>query len=94
MSPIEEYLENADALSQNVVNAWCETVRAGDGPLLTDEFKSLFDEACRFRTARMIAENHQQHGVLTEPVAAEVEATRRAFAGAYKIYWEEKRAAA
>ena len=78
MPPIEEDLKHV----KDVMDAWGANMKAGNGALLTDEFKDVFDKAYRFRTANMIAENHREAGMLTGLIEAEVEATRQAFADA------------
>ena len=92
MPSIEEYLEHADGLAQEVVNAWRMNMRAGNAALLTDDFKTVLDKACRYRDARKVADNHRQFKILSESVAAEEEATRRAFAEAYKAFRENHQA--
>jgi hypothetical protein len=52
MPPLEQYLEQADKLAQDVVNAWGVNVQAGNGALLTPQFKALVDRACLYRNAR------------------------------------------
>ncbi len=94
MRPIEEYEKHADKPAQDVVNAWGLNMQAGNGPLLTDEFLDLFEEVCRFRMSKCVADNRRAFGMLSELDAAEEEARRRAFACAYKSYWENKNRAA
>jgi hypothetical protein len=89
MPPIEEYLKHADELAQDVVNACRVNMQAGNGPVLTDEFKNVFDKACRYRTANMVSVNCRSAGMLNTAAEAEAEATRRAFADAYKLFWEK-----
>jgi hypothetical protein len=86
MRPIEDYLQQAEALAQDVVNAWGISVQAGNGELLSDEFKDVLDKACRFRTIKRLAENHREFGILAEMVAAEETTTRRAFAETYRSW--------
>lgn len=88
MRPIEEYLENAPALAQDVVNDWGVNVKAGNGSLLSGEFLALNEYACRYLDARAIADNHRTFNLLTEEDAARETATRRAFGEAYKTYRE------
>jgi hypothetical protein len=89
MRPIEDYSKQADALAQEVVNAWGINVQAGNGELLSDKFKDLLDKACRFRTTKSLAENHREFGMLTEMDAAEETTMRLAFAETYRS-WEQK----
>jgi hypothetical protein len=89
MRPIEEYFDKADALAQDVVNAWGVNVQAGNSGFLAADFNDLLDKACRFRTMKRLADNHREFGMLTETDAAEVVATRQAFAEAYRRFWEQ-----
>jgi hypothetical protein len=94
MPPIEDYLEHADELAQEVVNAWGVNMRAGNAAFLTGEFKAVFDRACRYRSAKNGADNHRQVNMLNEQDAAEETATRQGFAEAYRTFWEKHQAAA
>jgi hypothetical protein len=94
MRPTEAYLKRVDELAQKVENAWKVTMQAGNCPLLTEEFNDLFDKARRYRTIKMVADSHREFGVLSESFAAEELEMCRAFAQAYKDYWEKKRRAA
>jgi mevalonate kinase len=94
MPPIEEYLQRADELAQEVVNAWGVNMQAGNAASLTDEFKAVLDKACRYRNAKEVADNHRQFNMLSERDAGEETATRQAFAEAYKIFWERHQASA
>lgn len=94
MPPIEKYLERADELAQEVVNAWGVNMRAGNAAFLTDDFKALLDKACRYRDAKSDADNNRQFNMLSERDAAEEKATRQTFAEAYKSFWERHQAAA
>ncbi len=88
MPPIEEYLEHVDALAQDVVNAWGSNTQAGNA--LTGDFEALLDKACRYRTAKSVADNRREFDILSELDAAEERSTRQEFAEAYKVYWEKK----
>jgi hypothetical protein len=89
MPSLEQYLEQADKLAQEVVNAWGVNVQAGNAVLLTAQFKVLLDNARRYREARKLADNHRQFNVLGEQAEAQEKATRQAFAEAYRIFDEE-----
>ena len=86
--PLEEYLKNADRLAQDVINVWCINMQAGNGPLLSTEFKMVLDKTCEYRTAKSIADNQREFDALPEQKAAEERDTRIAFAKAYKEFWE------
>lgn len=89
MPPLEEYIENAKKLAQEVVNAWGVNVSAGNANLLTDEFRALCDKTFPFHQIKRIADNHREHGGLSEGLAAEERAARLAFAEAYKAFYEK-----
>ena len=89
-APLESYLENADKLAQDVVNAWGLNVTAGNAELLTPEFKALVDKTFLYRTLKQVADNHRDFGVLTEREGAEEQAARCTFAEAYKDFYEER----
>lgn len=90
MQPIEKYLEHVDELAQEIVNAWGVNVKAGNAALLTDEFKEVFDKACRYRTAKSVADNYRENQMSSAAVTEEERTTRLAFAEAYKRFWEKK----
>jgi hypothetical protein len=88
MTPLEKYVEDADSLAQDVVNAWGVNMQAGNGDLLTPDFKVLLDKACYYRTTKSIADNHRQFNVLNERTAAEEQEARLEFAETYMTFWE------
>jgi len=75
--------QNADAMAQDVVNAWGVNMQAGNGPFLTEEFKVLLDKACSYRDAKELADNHRQFGMLSDRDVAKLEASQREFLAAY-----------
>jgi hypothetical protein len=87
--PVEEYLERADELAQEVVNAWGQNVAAGNACYLTAEFKALFDKTCLYRDAKMVADNRREFNMLTEREAAEEGSAREAFLEAYGAFCEK-----
>lgn len=86
---LDNYMEHADELAQEVVNAWGGNVAAGNAKLLTEDFKNLFEITCRYRTARETADNLRQFNMLSEREATAEKETREAFARAYKDYENE-----
>lgn len=86
--PLEDYIEHADDLAQEVVNAWGIHVSAGNAADLTTSFKALFETACQYRTAKQTADNHREFNLLSEAEAAKEKATRESFAEAYRKHWE------
>ena len=93
MPPIEEYLQNADTLAQEVVNACGINVTAGNAELLAPDFKALCEKAFIYRETKRLADNHREHGGVSQRLAAEEKATRQAFAEAYKAFYEKHAAA-
>jgi hypothetical protein len=89
MLSLEECLEQADKLAQEVMDASGVNVQTGNAALSTVQFKVLLDSACRYRDARRFADNHRQFNVLGEQAEAQERATRQAFAKAYKAFDEE-----
>jgi hypothetical protein len=84
MPPLEKYLERADELAQDVVNAW-----GGNAAPLTTQFKNLFDKACLYTSAKRLADNHRAYNVLSEEDAAKEKVTRQVFVEAYKAFYEK-----
>jgi hypothetical protein len=56
---------DADALAQEVVNAWGMNVTAGNAERLSAGFKALFEKACAYRDAKKIADNRRTYNALT-----------------------------
>ena len=91
MPPLEEYLKNADRLAQEVVNTWGINVQMGNA--MSAKFKALLEKACLYRSVRRLADNHRKFDVMSEAEEAEELAVRRAFAEAYKAFYEKHAAA-
>lgn len=89
MRPIEDYLEEADALAREVVKTWADNLRVGNAHSLGDDFKVLFDKAFEYRAARIIVEAHRELHILTPTEAVNEQTARQVFAEVYKIYWEK-----
>lgn len=87
--PLEKYLEHADELAQEVVNAWGVNVTAGNAAYLTADFMALFDKTCLYRDAKKVADNHREFNMLTERDAVEEKARRQAFVEAYSTFYEK-----
>lgn len=83
MRPIEEYLKNADADAQDVVNDL-----AGHLNDLNDRGKDLLDKACRYRIVRRVTDDRRKSGSVSDQDIADEKATRQAFAEANKDYCE------
>jgi predicted lipid-binding transport protein (Tim44 family) len=93
MPRTEYYIERADSLAQEVVNAWGTNSHSGNSELLTDDFMALLDKACTYRHSKRLADNHREIKVQNGRDAAELEEARREFAEAYNIFSEDRQAA-
>ena len=82
---VEDYIEQADDLAEEIVNAWGINLNAGNSATLTTDFKALFELACQYRKARETADNHRE----SEQDAKIEKLTRESFAIAYKYYSEK-----
>ncbi len=87
MPSLAEYLEQADLLAQEVVNAEGENRRAGKATSI--QFNELVEKARRHLYARHHADKRRQFNDLSEPDVAEEKAARQAFAEAYKVFHEK-----
>lgn len=88
MPGIEWYLEHADELAQQFVNTWGLHKKAGNK--LADDFMAVFDKACDYRNAKMVADNHRQNKLLSVPIAEAEQSAKQTFAEACKAYEEKK----
>jgi hypothetical protein len=70
-------------LAQDVVDAWGTVMQGGKGAPLSADFKALFEKACAYLAAKKIADNHREHGRLTEREAEREQVTRKDFLNAY-----------
>jgi hypothetical protein len=86
---LEDYIDHADDLAQEIVNAWGISVSAGNAATLTTDFKALFEIASLYRNARETADNHREFNFLNHQDAKIEKLTRESFAIAYKYYWEK-----
>ena len=91
--PLEDYVQHAPELAQDVINAWGSNTRAGNAGSLTPEFKALLEKTFAYWDAKKIAENHRENNVLTEQLAHEESVRREAFAMEYKRFHEAQEAA-
>lgn len=67
MRSIEWYLQHADGLSQEVVDAWEQKTQADNAAPQTEAFKELFDKACQYQIAKSHADRRRNR--LTGTVA-------------------------
>jgi len=89
MPKFEDHLNNADALAQEVVNAWGQNVQAGNRDSLTPEFLDVFDKACRYQERKWSADSYRAHNALSDEGARAENEARRTFIQAY-LPWVEK----
>jgi hypothetical protein len=87
---LEEYIQQADQLAQEVVHAWVVNVNAGNSSYLTPEFKSVFDKAFEHRQSKKIADNHREFNILAEEDSTAERSSREIFAAAYKRWMESQ----
>ena len=85
---LEEYIQHADELAQEVVHAWVVNTKAGNSEYLTPEFKGVFDKAFEYRQSKKIADNHRDFNLLTDEDATAERISRGIFAAAYKRWIE------
>ena len=86
---LEDYIDHADDLAQEIVNAWGISVSAGNAATLTTDFKALFEIASLYRNARETADNHREFNFLSEQESTQEKEMRESFAIAYQHYWEK-----
>jgi len=87
---LEEYIQQADELAQEVVHAWVVNAKAGNSEYLTPEFKGVLDKAFEFRQSKKIADNHREFSILTDEDATAERTSREIFAAAYKRWMESQ----
>jgi hypothetical protein len=87
---LEEYIQHADELAQEVVHAWVVNAKAGNSEYLTPEFKGVFDKAFEYRQSKKIADNHREFNILTEEDSTAERTSREIFAAAYKRWMESQ----
>ena len=81
--------QNADLFAQRVVNAWGINMTAGNGELLSVDFKALFEKACAYREAKQIADNRREFNMLRDEEATREQQTRSEFLEAYRKFHED-----
>jgi hypothetical protein len=78
MPSLETYLECADELAEEVVNAWNASAAN-----LTPEFRILLHQAFLYKSARQKAEDHRAFDILSNRDEVEETAARLIFVRAY-----------
>jgi len=89
MPSIEWCLEHADELAQEVISTWEAKTEADKPAPVSDDFSALFDKASQYVVAKSNADHRRQFPDLNKIDAVEEQATRQAFAEAYKSYSEK-----
>ncbi len=87
MPSFETYLERADELAQDVIDAWNASPAN-----LTPEFRTLLHMAFLYKTARERAEKHRAFDILSDNDELKERAARSMFVGGYKVYSARQRA--
>ncbi len=87
MPSLKTYLEHADELAQDVINAWNASAAN-----LTPDFGTLLHQAFLYKTARQKVENHRTFGILSKRDKAEERAARLIFVRAYKYLLDRQTA--
>lgn len=88
MASIEDYLEQADELAQDILYAWQFNVSAGDPHRTPGEFEDVLDKARRYIEAKRVAEDRRRFNFLTVPDSIAEADAHRAFAEACKAFYE------
>jgi hypothetical protein len=81
--PLQEYIDRADELAQEVVNAWAANIMAGNSAHMTSEFRAVFEKACAYRSVRQVTDQ------MGHSEALETKEARKEFAEAFRA-WEQK----
>jgi hypothetical protein len=69
----------ADALAQDVVDAWENAIQGGVSDALSLDFRALFETCCIYRDARRVADNRRKFNLLSVEQASAEEGTRNDF---------------
>ena len=90
-------MEDADKLAQDVVNGWAVNVDAGNGALITAEYRVLLEKACLYQSAKQVADSWRAMNSLlgrapddaTNASVAAENAKRDAFLKEYSAFSEK-----
>jgi hypothetical protein len=85
---IEEYLESAPKLAQDIVNEWGFHTQAGNANFLPPAFLHIFEKACRYRQVKENGDFYRSRNSLSVADAQAEEAARRTFIEAYRPWAE------
>ena len=89
MASIKTYLERADQLAQDVIDAWNRSAGRTD---FTPEFRTLLHKTFLYITAKQIADKHRAFDLLSESDEAEEKEARLKFVLTYKIFGDRRAA--
>lgn len=89
MPSLLKYLDYAEDLAEQVLNAW-DINRGGKSPM-THEFESLAHKALEYQNKKYAVESHRESNRLATKVEREVAAVKLEFATAYKTFDEAHR---
>ena len=76
----------ADALAQDVVDAWEKAIQKGISDALSVDFKALFETCCIYRDARRVADNRRKFNLLSVEQASAEEGTRNDFLDSHRRF--------
>ena len=76
----------ADALAQELVDAWAQISQERNHEALSTDFKTLFDKCCIYRDARRIADNRRKFNLLSVEQATDEERTRKEFLDSHRRF--------
>lgn len=76
----------ADALAQDVVDAWENAIQGGVSDALSVDFRALFETCCIYRDARRVADNRRKFNLLSVEQASAEEGTRNDFLDSHRRF--------
>jgi hypothetical protein len=76
----------ADALAQDVVDAWENAIQGGVSDALSVDFRALFETCCIYRDARRVADNRRKFNLLSVEQASAEEGTRNDFLDSHRPF--------
>ena len=76
----------ADALAQDVVDAWEKAIQQGISDGLSVDFKALFETCYIYRDARRVADNRRKFNLLSVEQASAEEGTRNDFLDSHRRF--------
>ena len=76
----------ADALAQDVVDAWENAIQGGVSDALSVDFRALFETCCIYRDATRVADNRRKFNLLSVEQASAEEGTRNDFLDSHRRF--------